>query len=410
MSCRASASFLHDHDRARWRALAGRQRPEARSSVPRQPRKCVWRGGEDPTVPARVADQQDHQLETAIPCLQRETALDCLKVVEDRLGFDTHDPIAGPDQRIPGAAVVRDRDRDLRAPSKAGMEPAPQPIEQADMAGVADRISGGERMEPDVATNDRAQASERSDVDAFRDAVLDPPGRRPRDAARRPDRIVTQAGRTSRSPDLQANATIILVSSLARPRCRTGLDCHRGAVWRTALNRRSSDGRPTGSAVRALSQTTAGGADSFECGPWIVLRGDVCCPAHNKSAARGSRRRRLTRSPRVGRSAGAHAPRDVLPLAPRRIAGVPARSGSAVSGSCARRVKRRPAVRIRPSLALDRPQGRRLLPRPQQSAARGSRRRRLPRSPQDRGRHRVPRRRLTRSPQDRGSRRAPDVV
>lgn len=114
-------------------------------------------------------------MEIAIPLLQSHATLHSLEVVEHRFRLDTDHPTRAADLGVPRAAIVRDRQRHFGPPSQIVMEAEVQTLEEADLAGVADRVPGRECLKPDIDTDDSADAGECPKIDRLRDSSFDPP-------------------------------------------------------------------------------------------------------------------------------------------------------------------------------------------------------------------------------------------
>jgi hypothetical protein len=78
----------------------------------------------------------------AVSELPRQSSLQRLHVGDPRLGLDGDLPARPYDDGIPGAKVPWDRQRHFRAPRQSGVKLLPQPLEQADMGDVPNRIGG----------------------------------------------------------------------------------------------------------------------------------------------------------------------------------------------------------------------------------------------------------------------------
>jgi hypothetical protein len=95
------------------------------------------------------------------------------------------------------------------------MESEPKTLQEPNLPGVPDCIPRRKGLEPDVATDDRAQARKRAEIDGSRDPAFDAPGGGSRDAARGPDGVAAETRSAPRAADLASDPPVVLLGALS---------------------------------------------------------------------------------------------------------------------------------------------------------------------------------------------------
>ncbi len=112
---------------------------------------------------ARVRHEQDDAGDTQIALLGSDRSFERLDVVEVGLGLDEDvEPIA-LDEGVAASMVARDRDRDLRSPSKSWAKPLVQPVQEGEVAAISDRIPVGVQPDAELQAEDSGQACDKVD-------------------------------------------------------------------------------------------------------------------------------------------------------------------------------------------------------------------------------------------------------
>ncbi|TMK30466.1 MAG: hypothetical protein E6G61_06620 [Actinobacteria bacterium] len=96
---------------------------------------------ERPAVVRRIGDQQDQAVRTKVPPFQRSLPRDCLDIGEARFRLHEDRAESALYRRVTCSKISSDRHRHLRAPSKTGVQTAPEAIEQRELRPVSDGIA-----------------------------------------------------------------------------------------------------------------------------------------------------------------------------------------------------------------------------------------------------------------------------
>lgn len=168
---------------------------------------------EDPAVGNGVRDDDDQDVDSAVPKLETESTFEGLQVPQPRLSLAAGSTAAQPNESVPRPAIAGDRQRHLGFPTRAGWQAAPKPLKQRELAGVANGVAVR------VAPNVESQADGRRCSTCLTEAHVQE--RRPFEAAplsvrhggARTGRRLTQPCRGSRDPQLLANPALELTSS-----------------------------------------------------------------------------------------------------------------------------------------------------------------------------------------------------
>jgi hypothetical protein len=86
--------------------LAVSKAPQDRTRSEREPSEGSRRRGKGSTVAARVGDDQEHAVRTAVTSLQGELALERLGIHHDCLRLHRQPPAAPADHRVPGSELA----------------------------------------------------------------------------------------------------------------------------------------------------------------------------------------------------------------------------------------------------------------------------------------------------------------
>jgi hypothetical protein len=138
----------------------------------------------------------------AVARFEREATFGRLEVVEHGFGVDREMPAAASDQRVPGAEVALDRKGHLRRPAQARVEAHPKPLEQPDLPGVADRISGRPGPEREIEADHRAVRAKELEVRKGDFTSLESPDPSVRCIDGPTDVRLTQSGANACSPSV----------------------------------------------------------------------------------------------------------------------------------------------------------------------------------------------------------------
>src|SRR5690349_5661730 len=164
-------------------------------------------------------------VDSAVAPFQRELAIERLRVGDDCLGLDSDPPGREPGDRVPGAKVARIRKRYLGVPSKTGMQLATEPLKQAGVTRIPDRVSCRERTNAELQSDRRRDRTEILESEVCRLAAFEAPDpgrvdvRRLTDVAEaqpRPNSSSSNVARKS-EPRLARAATAPIAGPL--PRC-----------------------------------------------------------------------------------------------------------------------------------------------------------------------------------------------
>ncbi len=117
---------------------------------------------------------EDDPVDRAIAKLEIQPSHQGLAVVWTRLGFDAVPPF-GPDgdHRVPGPLVAWSGERHLGGPAQPGMKQTAEPIEEADLGGVADRLRSGIHPSGQLQPDHRCEARQMMDRRRLQEAALD---------------------------------------------------------------------------------------------------------------------------------------------------------------------------------------------------------------------------------------------
>jgi hypothetical protein len=106
-------------------------------------------------VPATVSNEQDDYLDSCVPLFEANPALDCLKVVDTRLGIDGAPRSTLGDRCIPGPLVAGDGHGDFDTPDQAITELGAQAFQQIQVGSIPHRSRPGERAQRQVEADGR---------------------------------------------------------------------------------------------------------------------------------------------------------------------------------------------------------------------------------------------------------------
>lgn len=114
------------------------------------------KGRESASVRPRVGHEENQVTAGVVTQLQSELSFERLTIRDAGLGLDPGAPLPRlmpADLRVPGAQVAFDRERDLRAVPKTGVEARSEAVEQGQLSpipnGVAGRIRANRDVEPE---------------------------------------------------------------------------------------------------------------------------------------------------------------------------------------------------------------------------------------------------------------------
>jgi hypothetical protein len=108
---RLAEGRLQEQDRAPARQLRLAEGTEHRARIAIQRRERRGRRSKSSPVTARVGDEQDHPVDTAVTDLEGQSAFDRLNVGKNGLGFDAAAPAVAADQGIPCPSIRRSEAR-----------------------------------------------------------------------------------------------------------------------------------------------------------------------------------------------------------------------------------------------------------------------------------------------------------
>lgn len=133
--------------------------------------------GQQALVMRRVVEQQDDEINAAIPALQRKGPLERLEVRDVRLGFDANGPPGAGDRCIPGTLISDSREidhRHLRSPDQRRSEPSTKAAEKRRVSGIAQRRPTRIRSTGQVQPDQRGELGKSDHADVPDCAPTDP--------------------------------------------------------------------------------------------------------------------------------------------------------------------------------------------------------------------------------------------
>jgi hypothetical protein len=215
---------LQHDDTAPARLATSRERWENVTTSQRIVHKGCWGCLECSSISWRVRNKQDDVIDAAVPSFQSETPLEGLRVIDHGLRFDARPPTGSSRNTVPGPSIAGNRKWYFGAPTKAGVEPAPEPLEQACMPCVPDRVAFRVWTGRDDETEGGCEQDERPKRHVGRPPSFDATDLRVGDARCGLERPLADSGADSGTPELPSERAQSLVgqpvgsivSSLAR--------------------------------------------------------------------------------------------------------------------------------------------------------------------------------------------------
>ncbi len=120
--------------------------------------------GDSSPVGLRIREDEEHPLDTAVSGLQDDTSSKSLGVREARLVLDGHSVSKIRDGLVPRPLITRIANGYFRADAEAWTKPSAECADQADMAGIPERISTRKCPHRQVQADHRAESRRDHDV------------------------------------------------------------------------------------------------------------------------------------------------------------------------------------------------------------------------------------------------------
>ncbi len=244
----------------------------------------------------------------AVAQLSGQSALERLNVIDDRFGFHHESPVRSGDHGVPGPEVAIDRQRNLGPPTKTRIHLASQPFQQPCVAGIADRIAGGIRLQTQVQPDCGRHARLDLKVGDPRLGVEDPPDRRGVHATCTAKLPIAQPAASTGGIDVSKHAPLVLRHPTSCATDASVPNTHRRGVSQRPVHHWLFDGRAAH--ARRVAPLGPQPVRNSGFGPPI---GVAVRPAHGGSPSGGPARRNV-HPPHGGSPSGPSGQRNVHPM------------------------------------------------------------------------------------------------
>jgi len=100
---------------------------------------------EDLTVVPGVGNDQDNDIESRVALLERQSAHECLEVIQLQFGLETDTEPVEPRLGVDRPPIADHGNRNLEHPRRSRRQASPQPVEEPQVARVSHRLPIQER-------------------------------------------------------------------------------------------------------------------------------------------------------------------------------------------------------------------------------------------------------------------------